>query len=176
MCINSRTKLLSCLNSKSLSKGQKTSLIHLCIFRPGTCCCCSCCQVALVMSNSVQPQRWQPTRLPRPWDSPGKNTGVGCHFLLQARYIHAQSKVSFCWKTETIKRNLPQPPTTKATNLRHHSPHSFHITYCFSITVTPIPSISISLPNMEPVCCSMFSSSCCFLTYIQISQEAGQVV
>ena len=26
---------------------------------------------------------WQPTRLPRPWDSPGKNTGVGCHFLLQ---------------------------------------------------------------------------------------------
>ena len=27
--------------------------------------------------------RWQPTRLPQPWDSPGKNTGVGCHFLLQ---------------------------------------------------------------------------------------------
>ena len=35
------------------------------------------------MSNSVQPHRWQPTRLPCPWDSPGKNTGVGCHFLLQ---------------------------------------------------------------------------------------------
>ena len=34
------------------------------------------------MSNSVQPQRRQPTRLPHPWDSPGKNTGVGCHFLL----------------------------------------------------------------------------------------------
>ena len=31
----------------------------------------------------MQPHRWQPTRLPRPWDSPGKNTGVGCHFLLQ---------------------------------------------------------------------------------------------
>ena len=29
-------------------------------------------------------QRWQPTRLPRPWDSPGKNTGVGCHFLSNA--------------------------------------------------------------------------------------------
>ena len=37
------------------------------------------------MSSSVQPQRQQPTRLPRPWDSPGKNTGVGCHFLLQPR-------------------------------------------------------------------------------------------
>ena len=34
------------------------------------------------VSDSVQPQRWQPIRLPRPWDSSGKNTGVGCHFLL----------------------------------------------------------------------------------------------
>ena len=36
------------------------------------------------MSDSVRPQRQQPTRLPRPWDSPSKNTGVGCHFLLHA--------------------------------------------------------------------------------------------
>ena len=36
-----------------------------------------------VVSSSVRPHRWQPTRLLRPWDSPGKNTGVGCHFLLQ---------------------------------------------------------------------------------------------
>ena len=35
------------------------------------------------MSDSMQPHRRQPTRLPRPWDSPGKNTGVGCHLLLQ---------------------------------------------------------------------------------------------
>ena len=35
------------------------------------------------MFDSVQPHRWQPTRLPHPWDSPGKNTGVGCYFLLQ---------------------------------------------------------------------------------------------
>ena len=32
---------------------------------------------------TVQPHRQQPARLPRPWDSPGKNTGVGCHFLFQ---------------------------------------------------------------------------------------------
>ena len=44
---------------------------------------CCCCQVASVVSDSVRPHRWQPTRLCRPWDSPGKNTGVGCHFLLQ---------------------------------------------------------------------------------------------
>ena len=37
------------------------------------------------MSNSVRPRRQQPTRLPRPWDSPGKNTGVGCHFLMKVK-------------------------------------------------------------------------------------------
>ena len=42
-----------------------------------------CCLVASVVSDSVGPHRRQPTRLPHPWDSPGKNTGVGCHFLLQ---------------------------------------------------------------------------------------------
>ena len=47
------------------------------------CCCCCCCQVASVGSDSVWPHRRQPTRLPRPWDPPGKNTGVGCHCLLQ---------------------------------------------------------------------------------------------
>ena len=35
-----------------------------------------------------------PTRLPRPWDSPGKNTGVGCHFLLQCRKVKSQSEVA----------------------------------------------------------------------------------
>ena len=42
------------------------------------------------MSDSVRPHRQQPTRLPRPWDSPGKNTGVGCHFLLRTFYLN-------CW-------------------------------------------------------------------------------
>ena len=49
--------------------------------------CCCCCYVASVVSDSVRPHRWQPTRLPRPWDSPGKNTGVGCHFLLCSHEI-----------------------------------------------------------------------------------------
>ena len=42
------------------------------------------------MSNSVQPHRRQPTRLPHPWDSPGKNTGVGCHFLLQCMKVKSE--------------------------------------------------------------------------------------
>ena len=46
------------------------------------------------MSDSVPPHRWQPTRLPCPWDSPGKNTGVGCHFLLQCMKVKSQSEVA----------------------------------------------------------------------------------
>ena len=46
------------------------------------------------MSDSVWPHRWQPTRLPRPWGSPGKNTGVGCHFLLQCRKVKSESEVA----------------------------------------------------------------------------------
>ena len=46
------------------------------------------------MSDSMRPQRRQPTRLPRPWDSPGKNTGVGCHFLLQFMKVKRESEVA----------------------------------------------------------------------------------
>ena len=46
------------------------------------------------MSDSVRPHRRQPTRLPRPWDSPGKNTGVGCHFLLQCMEVKSESEVA----------------------------------------------------------------------------------
>ena len=45
------------------------------------------------MSNSVRPYRRQPTRLPHPWDSPGKNTGVGCHFLLQCVKVKSEREV-----------------------------------------------------------------------------------
>ena len=53
-----------------------------------------CCQVASVVSDSVQPHRRQPTRLPHPWDSPGNNTGVGCPFLLQCIKVESESEVT----------------------------------------------------------------------------------
>ena len=43
---------------------------------------------------TVRPHRRQPTRLPHPWDSPGKNTGVGCHFLLQRMKVKSKSEVA----------------------------------------------------------------------------------
>ena len=90
------------------------------------------------MSDSVRPHRRQPTRLHRPWDSPGKNTGVGCHFLLQRRKVRSESQVAqscptLCdpmdcslpgssvhgifqervveWGAITFSRDLPRPGT-----------------------------------------------------------------
>ena len=51
------------------------------------------------MSDSVRPHRWQPTRLLRPWDSPGKNTGVGCCFLFQCMKVKSESKVAQSCRT-----------------------------------------------------------------------------
>ena len=46
------------------------------------------------MSNSARPHRWQPNRLLHPWDSPGKNTAVGCHFLPQCMKVKSESEVT----------------------------------------------------------------------------------
>ena len=51
-------------------------------------------KLLLVMSDSVQPHRRQPTRLLYPWDFPGKSTGVGCHFLLQCMKVKSESEVA----------------------------------------------------------------------------------
>ena len=62
------------------------------IYLSWACCCCCC--VTSVMSDSMQPYRGQPTRLPRPWDSPGNSTGVGCHFLSQSVKVKSESEVT----------------------------------------------------------------------------------
>ena len=61
------------------------------------------------MSDSVRYQRQQPTRLPRPWNSPGKNTGVGCHFLLQCIKVKSESEVaqSCLTPSDPVEYSLP---------------------------------------------------------------------
>ena len=61
------------------------------------------------MSDSVRPHRRQPTRLPRPWDSPGKDTGVGCHFFLQCVKVKSESEVAQSCPTlnDPMDRSLP---------------------------------------------------------------------
>ena len=66
-----------------------------------------------MVSNSVWPYRRQATRLPRPWDYPGKNTGVGCHFLLQCVNVKSESEVAQLCPTCSNPMNcsLPAPPS-----------------------------------------------------------------
>ena len=61
------------------------------------------------MSNSVRPHRQQPTRLSCPWDSPGKTTGVGCHFLLQCMKVKGESEVSQSCPTPSDPMNCSLP-------------------------------------------------------------------
>ena len=61
------------------------------------------------MSDSVPPHRRQPTRLPRPWDSPGKNTGVGCHLLLQCIKVKSKSEAAQSCPTLSYPMNCSLP-------------------------------------------------------------------
>ena len=79
------------------------------------------------MSDPVRPHRRQPTRLPRPWDSPGKNTGVGCHCLLQCMKVKSESEVASVvsnsvrphrWQPTRIPR--PWDPPGKNTGVGCH--------------------------------------------------------
>ena len=56
------------------------------------CTCAKSLQSCPTLCDPIH--RRQPTRLPRPWDSPGKNTGVGCHFRLQCMKMKSESEVA----------------------------------------------------------------------------------
>ena len=63
------------LSPTTFPTSQKVNKLYVCVFSRS------------VVSDSLQPSELQPTRLPFPWDFPGKNTGVGCHFLLQGIFL-----------------------------------------------------------------------------------------
>ena len=73
------------------------------------------------MSNSVRPDRRQPTRRPHPWDSPGKNTGVGCHFLLQCMKVKSESEVAqYCQLFTTPRTAAHQAPLPMGFSRQEH--------------------------------------------------------
>ena len=119
------------------------------------CCCCCCCLVALVVSNSVQPHGWQPTRLPRPWDSPGNNTGVGCHFLLQCMKVKV--------KVKSLSRvGLPATPWTSA----HQAPPSMGFSRQEYWSWVPLPCPPISTTYTKSFILSTDCKPCSPLTYL----------
>ena len=94
-----QTDLVSLNYSLMFSPGIINLLTNIESFTEELCRDCCCCYVASVVSNSVQHHSRQPTRLYRPWDSPGKNTGVGCHFLLQCMKVKSESEVAQSFPT-----------------------------------------------------------------------------
>ena len=74
-----------------LCSSSSSHVIHVSLFPFHSCLMCL---VTWVVSDSVRPHRRQPTRLPRLWDSPGKNTGVGGHFLLQCMKVKSEREVA----------------------------------------------------------------------------------
>ena len=77
----------------SVYPGQSLPRMHLPVVEWVGFSICCCCWVASVVSDFVWPHRRQHTRLPCPWDFPGKNTGVGCHFLLQSMKVKSENEV-----------------------------------------------------------------------------------
>ena len=73
-----------------------------------------CTRSCSVVSDSLRSHGLQPTRLLCPWDSPGKNTGVGCHFLLQGSFLIQGSNQCFVclvhWQVGSITLVPPGKP------------------------------------------------------------------
>ena len=108
-----------------------------------------CCQVTSVMSDSVWPHRRQPIRLPHPWDSPGKNTGVGCHFLLSLYiyvYIFPFPCIYIC--IYLVKRTHTHT---------HTHTHIYIVIQCFSrvsLWSHELQHARLSCPSLPPKACS----------------------
>ena len=113
------------------------------------------------MSNSVRPHRRQRTRLPCPWDSPGKNTGVGCHFLLQCRKVKSESEVSQSCLTPSDPMDCSPPGSSvhgifqaKSTGVGCHKELDDGIKFASSTTasVPSYPEILFSLITTKQLC------------------------
>ena len=86
------------------------------------------------MSDSARPHRRQRTRLRRPWDSPGKNTGVGCHFLIQCMKVKSESEVSQSCLTPSDPMDCSPPGSSIhgsfQTRVLEWGARAFSDTYC----------------------------------------------
>ena len=126
--------------------------IYVHIYKPAAC------QVASVVSDSVRPHGLQPTRLLRPWDFPGKNTGVGCHFLLQCIKVESESEVTQLCLTLSDPMDCSPPGSSihgifRATVLEWGAIAFSHIqTYMYLyIYITPGASLVTQMVKNPPV-------------------------
>ena len=110
----------------------------------------------------LQPHRWQPTRPPHPWDSLGKNTGVGCHFLLQRMKVKSESEVTQLCPTlsNPMDCNLPGSSTHGIFQARVLEWVAIAFSYKLPILVISITSFSsISWCQGHSKCMSYYRSN-----------------
>ena len=106
-------------------------------------CCCCCCWVASVVANSVRPHIRQPTRLPRPWYSPGKNTGVGYHNCV---VVWAFFGIAFLWGwNENWSFPVLSAPLSFPNVLAYWVQHFHNISFRIWNSSTGIPSPPLAL-------------------------------
>ena len=99
------------------------------------------------MSDSVQPHRRQPTRLPHPWDSPGKNPGVGCHFLLQCMKVKSESEFAQSCLTLSDPMDCSQPGSSVHGNFQARVLEWVAIVFSEYIAYSILKSRDITLPT-----------------------------
>ena len=136
--------LYNTITAEKEGKVNDFNILESCLFKMvdvgifAVCCCC----IASVVSDSVRPHRRQPTRLPCPWDSPGKNTGVGCHFLLQCMKVKSESEVT---QSCLIPSN-PMDCSTPAFPVHHQLPELTQ-THVHQVSDAIQPSHHLSCPS-----------------------------
>ena len=120
------------------------------------------------MYDSVRPHRWQPTRLPRPWDSPGKNTGVGCHFLLQCRKVKSESEVaqSCLTRSDLMDCSLPGSPVHGIFQARVLEWGAIAFSCVKVLKRSLIPRVNANDRHMAPEDTGALHSTLCFLSVL----------
>ena len=123
------------------------------------------------MSDSVWPHGRQPIRGPRPWDSPGKNTGVGCHFLLQSFYIYMIS-YDICLSLTSLSVIISRSIHVAANGIIALSFDDWMVFHCKYVLRLFYPSLRwwacMLLPRLDcsKYCCCKRFSACIFSNYI----------
>ena len=112
------------------------------------------------MSDSVQPHRRQPTRLPCPWDSPGKNTGVGCHSLLQCMKVKSESEVTQSSLT------LSYPMDCSPSGSSAHGIFQARVLEWTILVMLKSPTINIFHPPLHPHIFSFTAKILVFAHYL----------
>ena len=100
------------------------------------------------MSDSVRPHRPQATRLRRPWDSPGKNTGVGCHFLLHRMKVKSESEVAQSCPTPSDPMDCSPPGSSVHGIFQARVLEWGAIAFSATVILMPLKSVS---PPQTPV-------------------------